>query len=113
MTLDPLLSRPHPIDPSAALKPSKNATEASRLRHATQQFEAVFLRQMLTDAQKPMLAKPLLGKGFGADMVRDMSVERMAEQMSRAGGIGVARSIESSLQKTISKPGPVKLGSHL
>jgi len=67
----------------------------------TERFEAVFIRQILNDAQKPMISKPLLGRSAGEDIVRDLTTEKMADQISHSGDFGLARSLEISLRKTI------------
>jgi Rod binding domain-containing protein len=82
----------------------RNDTQSRKLRESTEQFEAVLLRQILTSAQKPLLAKPLFGKSPGDDIVRDLKTERMAEQISRTGSVGLARYLETTLRKNPSHP---------
>jgi flagellar protein FlgJ len=80
----------------------RSGAPADKLRESTQQFEAVLLRQLLTSAQKPLLAKPLFGKAPGDDIIRDLKTEKMAEQISRTGSVGLARFLESTLRRNSS-----------
>lgn len=73
-----------------------------KLRRSTEEFEAVLLRQVLTAAQKPLLAKPLFENSQAADIVRDMRTDRMAESISRTGSVGLARYLETHLRKNLS-----------
>jgi peptidoglycan hydrolase FlgJ len=62
-------------------------TEA--VRHAAQEFEAVFLAQVLGTMTQGMAGDDLLGEGQD-DVFRDMLNEEIAKLISRSGGIGVA-----------------------
>jgi len=80
---------------------SPEALQHRKLTDAAQQFEGMFLQQML----KPM------GKDDGADSdegddaagdgstYQSLGVEAMAKAVSAAGGFGIARSIVSSVEK--------------
>ncbi len=101
---------------AVALAPRRTSGAAGapdKLRDMTERFEAVFIRQILNDAQKPMIAKPLLGRSAGDDIVRDLTNEKMADQISHSGDFGLARSLENSLRKTIPQSVPAKSRSDI
>lgn len=106
--MQPVSLHPKPAQAVAVAlpKPSGAAGGPDRLRDMTERFEAVFIRQMLNDAQKPQMAKPLFGTAPGDDIIRDLTNEKMADQISRSGDFGLARSLEASLRKTMPKTAP-------
>jgi flagellar protein FlgJ len=83
---------------------ARTDAQSAKLRESTQQFEAVLLRQLLTSAQKPLLAKPLFGKSPGDDIINDLKTEKMADQISRSGSVGLARYLETTLRRNSSHP---------
>jgi Rod binding domain-containing protein len=73
--------------------------DVERLRKVAEDFEAVFLSQML----KPMFAnlgaeKPF-GGGSGEDMWRSLQVDEFGKAISRKGGIGIADNIFREMLK--------------
>lgn len=86
------IALPPPIPPAVApLGKPRTAHEAA------QQFEAVFLQQML----KPMFASvgrdPLFGGGNEGAIYRDFLVDALARALARAGGIGIAKAVEGEI----------------
>jgi Rod binding domain-containing protein len=71
-------------------------TEA--VRHAAQEFEAVFLAQVLGTMTQGMAGDDLLGEGQD-DVFRDMLNEEIAKLISRSGGIGVADAVLREMLK--------------
>ena len=72
-----------------AARPTESHNTA--LRHAAQQFEAVFVRQLLTIAK--------VSGGSQAGGYNDMAIEALATGITCAGGLGLARQIEHALDK--------------
>ena len=96
-------NRTSPATPAGTVAAGgRDDVQSRKLRESTEQFEAVLLRQLLTSAQKPLLAKPLFGKSPGDDIVRDLKTEKMAEQISRTGSVGLARYLETTLRRNSS-----------
>ncbi len=86
------IALPPPIPPAVApLGKPRTAHEAA------QQFEAVFLQQML----KPMFASlgrdSLFGGGNEGAIYRDFLVDALARALARAGGIGIAKAVEGEI----------------
>jgi Rod binding domain-containing protein len=67
------------------------------LRRAAEEFEAVFLAEMLAPMFESLDTDGLGGGGMGEEIFRPMLVERYAESISRAGGVGIADSIVREL----------------
>ena len=76
-------------------------TEAQRnaLRGAAQQFEAVFLRQMIGSMRTASLGEDILGSSSG-DQFRDMSDAKVAESMAKnGGGFGIGQMLLKQFDK--------------
>src|SRR5437868_5863995 len=72
-----------------------------KLVKAAQDFEAVFIGQMLKQIHKSIAGdKPLFGGSQEAKMYQDMMDDATAQQMSRTGSFGLAKLLTKSLDKT-------------
>jgi len=74
--------------PAAARK-----TPEERLKGACQDFEALFLQQMLKQMRKSIPKSGLLDGGMAEDIYQDMLYSSVAEQASRAEGFGIAKAL--------------------
>ena len=100
----------NPIGPSPSSVPlaglahtgfkSPGAAPADKTRDMTQQFEAVFVRHLLNEAQKPVLGGGALPASSSRGIYQDMMVERWADQISQSGSFGVARSLELQIRQS-------------
>lgn len=93
--------------PGTAMVLAPQAPKPSeQLAKAAQQFEAIFVRQMLAEARK---AKPAGENAlFGSqalDTFNQMQDERFAQIASQKGAFGLARAIEAQLSATIGPEG--------
>lgn len=77
------------------LAPSKSSTE--KAEKAAHDFEALFLYQML-DLTDPGTVDGFDG-GKGEEMFRQIRNEHVAEEMAKAGGVGIADTIYDQLLK--------------
>lgn len=69
---------------------SKGGTgEQAKMAKAAQQFEAVFLRQLISSMRSASLGDDILGNSAG-DQFRDMSDARLADSMAEKSTIGIA-----------------------
>lgn len=85
----------------AAAKSSALAADGEKaaLRKAAEDFEAVFLGQMLQPMFSEIGQDPLLGGGPGEEIYRGMLVEELGKEFSRSGGIGLADQVYKELLK--------------
>jgi peptidoglycan hydrolase FlgJ len=88
----PLPMRALPTGPTA----QQGTDEA---RRAAEEFEAVFLAEMLAPMFDGLNTDGLGGGGMGEQIFRPMLVERYAESITRAGGVGIADSIVRELMR--------------
>jgi flagellar protein FlgJ len=88
--------------PAAGSIGQSHGAERERLSVAARQFEAIFLRQMLSAARKADFGTPLLG-GRGLDTFRTMQDEHFAALASQSGAFGLAAQIEAQLARFVDK----------
>jgi Rod binding domain-containing protein len=68
-------------------------------RKVSQEYEAVFLTQMLQPMFAKIKAEEPFGGGSGSDIWRSMQVEEFGKAMARSGSIGLADSIYQQIIK--------------
>jgi peptidoglycan hydrolase FlgJ len=93
---EPVLN--HGLAAPATRPADSDAPRSEALRHAAQDFEAVFLAQVLGTMTQGMAGDDLLGEGQD-DVFRDMLNEEIAKLISRSGGIGVADAVLREMLK--------------
>src|SRR5437899_13039610 len=73
------------------LSPEEKVAELSR------QFEAILLRQILGDTQKPLFASKFNPQSVSSGIYRDMVTTQLADKVSQSGGLGLAQSLRHQL----------------
>jgi len=81
---------------SPELRQAHSRTEA---REIAEDFEAVFLSQMLQPMFENLSAEEPFGGGSAEDMWRSMQVEEYGKAITKAGGIGVADAVYREIIK--------------
>jgi Rod binding domain-containing protein len=69
------------------------------MRRAAEQFESIFLAQMMAPMFEGLQTDGLGGGGMGEEIFRPMLIERYAEALSQAGGVGIADAIVRELMR--------------
>lgn len=72
-----------------------------KIRKVAQEFEAVFLAQMLAPMFENVGNNDLFGEEYANGVYKSMMVDQYANSISKAGGIGIARRIEAQLSQKI------------
>ena len=75
MTVNPTITLPLAID--------------TKLREATQQFEGLFLTQMLEAMRRTAPKGGILPASSGEQMFRQMFDQEIAQRMAQSGGVGI------------------------
>lgn len=73
-------------------KVSKDAN-VEKVRETAQDFEAVFLSQMLKPMFEGLSAEAPFGGGPGEDMWRSLMVDEYGKSIAKSGGIGIADAV--------------------
>ena len=94
-----------PLSGASALGTASADKVGSRLTETAQQFEAVFLRQMLAAARKSDFGGEDLFGGQGMDTFREMQDAQFADIAAKIGAIGMADMIEAHLARFAGQEG--------
>ena len=73
---------------------AKNETELDK---AAQEFEAVFLNQMLQSMFSGIDVDPMFGGGSGEKIWRGMQIDEFSKILSKSGSVGIADALKSEL----------------
>lgn len=93
--------------PAVAVDPAK-AKQLEKLKGAAQQFEAVFLRQMISSMRQASLGDDILGSE-ASNQFRDMGDARTAEEMAKKGTLGVAEMLLKQFTPQVAASTPTSL----
>lgn len=88
-----------PLPLHATPPTSPLASAPADVRRAAEEFEAIFLAEMLAPMFEGLETDGLGGGGLGEEIFRPMLVERYAEAIAHAGGAGIADSIVRELMR--------------
>ncbi|MDR3200218.1 MAG: rod-binding protein [Spirochaetales bacterium] len=75
---------------NAERKLTGSETELKKLREASQDFEAIFIKQMLDAMRKTLPKGGLLDGGMAEEIFEDMLYEERAKLMAKTGSFGIA-----------------------
>lgn len=94
--------------PLESLAGNTALTEQQKIAEASRQFEAVLLRQFLTEAQKPVIKSEYSDNSTAAGIYKDFINNQLADSLARSGGFGVAENFTRQLTKPapLSTPAP-------
>jgi Rod binding domain-containing protein len=98
--MDPLSNAGATPAPAAAstTKPAAPAIDRdSPTWKAAQEFEAVFLGQMLAQMYQGIEAKAPFGGGFAEETYRSLMHQEIGRQMATTGGVGIAESVYAEM----------------
>ena len=78
---------------SRALPKVAKDADLEKVRETAQDFEAVFLSQMLKPMFEGLSAEAPFGGGPGEDMWRSLMVDEYGKSIAKSGGIGIADAV--------------------
>jgi len=73
--------------------------EQEALKKATEDFEAIFLTMMFKNMRNTVPDGGLVEKSFGRGIYEEMQDEKMAEDISQNGGVGLAKELYQQLSQ--------------
>ncbi len=85
--------------PLEQLAGSHAVSQKDKVAELSRQFEAVLVRQILNDAQKPLVKSKYNQESSASSIHRDLTVNEMADQITRSGGLGFARQLQHDLAR--------------
>lgn len=84
-----------PSAESRAVPDARRQAELDRLKKATQQFEAVFVKDLLSRMRKGVAAPK--NEGPMGELARDMMDQAIADEFSRTGALGIGKMLYERL----------------
>jgi Rod binding domain-containing protein len=104
MNISPILS----TNDAATVAPeelagNKNLTEAQKIAEASRQFEAIMLRQILSESQKPVITSEFTDNSTSAGIYQDFITNTLADSISKSGTFGFAKVFEQQLTSRVEK----------
>lgn len=88
----------NPADiPLEKLATSKALSEEQKTSEMTRQFEAVLLRQILNEAQKPTFKSKFASTGVSSSIYQDMMVNQLADKISSSRTLGLAQELDKQV----------------
>ena len=94
---DPIALAPNLLTPNPTTTGSDLAR--SRVKDTAQKFESQFLAQMIGHMFEGIETDVPFGGGFGEQMFRSVMTDTMAQQMTKAGGIGLSATVQREMLK--------------
>lgn len=89
--------------PVEQIAKAKNLDEKQKVAELTRQFESVLLRQILTDAHKPMFKSSATSGGatggVSSEIYKDMLITQLADKISSSRAIGLAQTLEKQVTR--------------
>lgn len=74
-----------------------NAKTEKRINEAAEEFEAMFLSEMLKPMFSGIEVNEIFGGGKGEEVFRDLMIQEYGKTMAKAGGIGLAEHVREEL----------------
>lgn len=81
------------------LKDAKAKGEAARMDKAAQDFEAVYVSEMLKPMFETVDVDDTFGGGKGEEIFRGMLTQEMGKSIAKQGGLGIADQVKAELLK--------------
>ena len=99
----PLSSLGMRMDQSRDLPDAKGKDDKAKLREAANEFEAIFIQQMLKTMRKTSLESDFIKKSEGEKMFRSMLDEQYAILSAKSGRLGLGEIIFQQLRSNLNK----------
>jgi peptidoglycan hydrolase FlgJ len=77
--------------------PAAAATGPESVKRAAEEFEALFLAEMLAPVFESVDSDGLFGGGQGEDIYRSMMVQEYGKAIAQAGGVGIAETVQREI----------------
>ena len=99
----PLSSLKLRMDQSRDLPGAKGQDDKAKLREAANEFEAIFIQQMLKTMRKTSLESDFIKKSEGEKIFRSMLDEQYAILSAKSGRLGLGEMIFQQLKSNLEK----------
>jgi Rod binding domain-containing protein len=87
--------------PLTELAGNKNIPDGEKVAEVSRQFEAVLLRQILSETRKSCVGSSSSADAATSGIYDDMINNQLAESISRSGSFGLAKSLQGELARQV------------
>ena len=87
------------VTPAPAAQSAAELAKRGQIKQTARDFEASFLSIMMQQMFAGISTDGPFGGGAGEQMFRSVLTDAMAKQMARAGGVGIAPTVEREMLK--------------
>jgi Rod binding domain-containing protein len=94
------------ISPSVQAEKANPGSQLQKLKKAAQEFEGVLLASWLEEMQKSSLDSSGTGQEAGAETLRSLGTQAVAQALAQRGGLGIARMIVHHFSPTLGPASP-------
>jgi Rod binding domain-containing protein len=102
MQISPLQRHVNAADlPLEKLAGNSQVSEQEKVAELSRQFEAVLVRQILSEAQKPVFKSSLNQDSAATGIYRDMTTNQLAESISHSKGLGLADTLAQQMGRQL------------
>ena len=100
------LKQTTPDVPIESLAANRHLSERQKIAVASQQFEALLLKQILAETQKPVIKSEFTDNSTAAGIYQDMISGQLANCLAKSDAIGLARTFERQLNRQTGPDAP-------
>ena len=90
--------------PLETLADNANIPESEKVAEASRQFEALLLRQILSQARKTVVHSKFHANSTTSDIYQDLVTTQLADKISQSGAFGLARSLQAQMTRQVLTP---------
>lgn len=87
--------------PPERLAANPKLSKREKVAELCRQFEALLLRQILAEAQKPVVKSSLTPDSTTAGIYRDLITQQLADSISKSGSFGLAKTLDVQLSRQL------------
>jgi Rod binding domain-containing protein len=77
--------------------PAETAVSLKQARRAAEEFEALFIAEMLSPVFESLETEGLFGGGQGEKIYRSLMVQEYGKAIAEAGGVGIADTVQREI----------------
>jgi len=92
--------------PLEQLAHNHTLTDEQKVGVAAQQFEALLLRQILSETQKTVIPSKYADNSTTAGIYHDMVTKQLADSISKSGTLGLAQTLQRQLTRQLHPTSP-------
>lgn len=82
---------------------NQHLNQQQKVAEASRQFEAIMLKQILSESQKPVITSEFTDNSTAAGIYQDYITNTLADNMSKSGTLGLAKVFEQQLSHPAAK----------